>query len=92
MTDRGEEIERFYWLLMRMIGLVFGYLMVAGGGLFALSFLVEKLRTGAVSIGGAAHSDAAMVAKLLAIPVLVALAGWALVAWIRRRSAEKSDG
>lgn len=87
MSDRGKEIERFYWLLMRLIGTAFGYLMIAGGGLLALSFLAEKLRTGAVTFGGAAHTDPLSAAKLVAVPGLIALAGWGLIVWIRRFAA-----
>lgn len=45
-VNRGAQIERFYWLVLNLIGKAFGYLMALAGGLFCLSFLSERLRTG----------------------------------------------
>ncbi len=44
--DRGAEIERFYWVILNLLGKAFGYLMMVAGGTFALSFLAEYWRTG----------------------------------------------
>ena len=44
--DRGAEIERFYWVILNLLGKAFGFLMALAGGLFTLSYGVERLRTG----------------------------------------------
>lgn len=92
MTDRGQQIESFYWMLMGLLGIAFGYLMMIGGGLFALSFLVEKLRTGVVTIGGAQYADGLSAARLVGVPALIGLAGWALARTISRRRQAAAKG
>ncbi len=84
MSDRGKEIESFYWLALRLCGLAFGYLLIAGGVLFALAFAIERLRTGGIALGGAVHRDGLTQLWLVAIPALVALAGAGLIRLARR--------
>lgn len=43
--DRGAEIERFFWLILNLLGKGFGYLLALAGGLFVLSYTMEYLRT-----------------------------------------------
>lgn len=85
MSEKGRELEEFYWLLIRVGALVFGVLMVVGGGLTALTFLSEKLRTGAVAYGGAEHADTMSALKAMGLPATIALAGGAMVHFVRRR-------
>ena len=86
MSDRAKEIESFYWLLIRVGAAAFGYLMMIGGGLLALAFAAEKLRTGAVAFGGQNHAGTGEAVTAIAVPAAVALAGWAVVRVIRRFS------
>jgi hypothetical protein len=87
MADRGREIEAFYWLILNLLGIAFGYLMLIGGGLFALTFALEKLRSGVVTIGGEVHAGSAMALRLIVLPALVALAGLWLARWLSARRA-----
>ncbi len=84
MNDRGAQIEGFFWLLVRLCALVFGYMMVLGGGLFALAFLVDEWRTGAIALNGQVHTDAGTRFMLIAVPIALALAGYGLTALARR--------
>ncbi|NNF15154.1 MAG: hypothetical protein HKN70_00335 [Gammaproteobacteria bacterium] len=43
--DRGAEIERFFWLILNLLGKAFGFLMAIAGGLFVLSYGMEYWRT-----------------------------------------------
>ncbi len=92
MNDRGAQIEGFFWLLVRLCALVFGYMMVLGGGLFALAFLVEQWRTGAIALNGQLHTDTGTRLTLIAVPVGVALAGYALTALARRGKTPPDAG
>ena len=87
MNDRGAQIERFFWLLVRLSALIFGYMMLLGGGLFALAFLVEQWRTGAIALNGELHTDAGTRLRLIAVPVGVAIAGYGLTALARRNKS-----
>jgi len=91
VSEKGRDLENFYWLLIRVGALVFGVLMVVGGGLIALTFLSEKLRTGAVAYGGAEHAGTVAAVKAIGFPGLVALAGVGLVRYVRRRNKEQES-
>lgn len=84
MTDRPQQIEAFYWLLIRVGVMAFGYLMMLGGGLFALTYASEKMRTGAVAFGGRVDPSLAGALWLIALPAALALAGYGLVRWMKR--------
>lgn len=85
MSEKARDLEKFYWFLMRIGAHVFGVLMMAGGGLIALAFLSEKLRTGVVAFGGAEHADALAAVKAIGVPMLVAVVGALIVRFVRRR-------
>lgn len=78
-ADRGAEIERFYWLIVNLLGKVFGFLMLIGGSLFFLAFVSEKLRTGSMTWNGQTLSTFDGQWPLLAGGAAVALIGLALV-------------
>ncbi|MEM7081207.1 MAG: hypothetical protein AAF465_00505 [Pseudomonadota bacterium] len=50
--NRGAEIERFYWLLVNLLGKAFGFLMLIAGGLFFVAYGIEALRTGQMTWNG----------------------------------------
>lgn len=84
MTNKAKQIESFYWMLIRIGAVAFGYLMMLGGGLLALAFAVEKWRTGAVAFGGANHPDFAAAFFAIGLPTAVAVSGLVLVRVVRR--------
>ena len=90
MSDRGKEIEAFFWMLMRLGVMAFGYLMIAGGGLMALTFALEKLRTGQVAFGGQMHVGTLAALKLVVIPLLVAAVGFVAVRKMRDWKKDQS--
>lgn len=94
MTDKARQLERFYWLLIRVGGLVFCYMMLVGGALFGFAFLVEKLRTGTVTYAGAVHAGNAAFAQAVGWPLCVAGGGVAGIVLLkrlgRRRDADDS--
>lgn len=75
MHDKPRQLERFFWLLIRVGATVFAWLMLFGGGLFALAFLMERLRTGAVSYGGAERTDLTSLAWAVGLPAGIAAGG-----------------
>ncbi len=91
VTDRPQEIEAFYWLLIRVGVMAFGYLMMIGGGLFALTYASEKLRTGAVEFGGATDPSLAGALWLTVLPGALALVGFGLVRWMRHLSVKNAS-
>jgi len=88
MSDRGGEIEAFFFLLLRLFALVFGYLLLLGGGLFALAFLIEQMRTGSIALNGNEYSDLVTRLWLTVAPLAVVALGAAMV-FMARRSAGK---
>ncbi|MEO1574849.1 MAG: hypothetical protein AAFU65_07805, partial [Pseudomonadota bacterium] len=78
------------WLLIRIGVLVFCYLMLVGGALFGFAFLSEKLRTGAVTYGGAEHTDTAAFAQAVGWPLGVALLGLAGIVLLKRLDRARS--
>ncbi|MFK7885877.1 MAG: hypothetical protein AB8G16_03340 [Gammaproteobacteria bacterium] len=88
VSEKARDLEKFYWFLIRIGAQVFGWLMLAGGGLFALTFVSEKLRTGAVAYGGAEHVGALAALKAIGYPALVAVLGIFLVRYVRGRQAQ----
>ena len=77
--NRGAEIERFYWLIVNLLGKVFGFLMLIAGGVFFVGFLSEKLRTGAMTWNGQTLITFNEQWPLLLGGALVALVGGVLV-------------
>ncbi len=92
-ADRGAEIERFYWLIVNLLGKVFGFLMLIAGGLFFLSFLSEKLRTGAMTWNGQTLVAFNEQWPLLVGGALVAAIGGLLVHLLpyQRKPVDESD-
>lgn len=86
MSNRGAEIERFFWLLMRLAGTVFGWLMVLAGSVFALMFVVEQARTGAIAFNGQAVVEAGDRWRLIGTALAVVAGGYGLLLWCRRAS------
>lgn len=78
-ANRGAEIERFYWLIVNLLGKVFGFLMLVAGGLFFFGFLAEKLRTGVMTWNGQTLATLSEQWPLLVGGAVVALIGLALV-------------
>ncbi len=78
-SDRGAEIERFYWLIVNLLGKIFGYLMLVAGGLFFLGFAAERLRTGAMTWNGQTLTAFDEQWPLLLGGALVAVVGLILV-------------
>ncbi|MFK8030702.1 MAG: hypothetical protein AB8G18_10715 [Gammaproteobacteria bacterium] len=78
-ADRGAEIERFYWLIVNLLGKVFGYLMLLSGSLFFVAFLMEKMRTGAMTWNGRTLTEFSEQWPLLLGGAVVALIGLFLV-------------
>lgn len=87
-AERGAQIERFYFFLMRLAGIAGGWLCVVGGLIFALAFGLEWLRTGQIAFNGSVHTSAAALWRLIGIPLLFAAAGLALALWLRRERTE----
>ena len=92
VSDRGQEIERFFWLLLRLAALAFGCLLMLAGALFALSVTVEWLRTGAIALNGTLYDGGPALWWIIATPVAVFLVGGLLVRWSRhdRQSLKRS--
>lgn len=88
MSEKGRDLETFYWFLIRLGAQVFAVLMIAGGGLIALAFLTEKLRTGAVAYGGAEHADTLAAVTAIGLPALVAAVGTLVFRIVRRRQQD----
>lgn len=84
MSEKARQLERFYWLLIRVGVLVFCYLMLVGGALFGFAFLMEKLKTGSVSYGGAEHAGTGAFLQAVGWPSGVALLGLAGIVLLRR--------
>ena len=78
-ANRGAEIERFYWLILNLLGKVFGYLMLLSGSLFFVAFLAEKMRTGVMTWNGKTLTAFSAQWPLLVSGVVVALIGLFLV-------------
>ena len=78
-ADRGAEIERFYWLLVNLLGKVFGYLMLVAGTVFFLAFLSEKVRTGVMTWNGQTLTAFSEQWPLLVSGGTIALVGLLLV-------------
>ena len=87
MSTRGQEIERFFWLLIRLAGTVFGWLMVLAGALFALMFWVEQTRTGAIGFNGRSITELAARWQLIGTALAVAAGGAVLVRACRSKAA-----
>lgn len=92
MTEKARQLERFYWLLIRVGVLVFCYLMLFGGALFGFAFLAEKLRTGAVTYGGATHTDATAFLHAVGWPLGVAVLGLAGIVLLKRLGDARGGG
>ena len=78
-TDRGAEIERFYWLIVNLLGKIFGYLMLLAGSLFFLGFASERFRTGNMTWNGQTLTTFSEQWPLLLGGALVAIVGLVLV-------------
>ena len=90
-TDRGAEIERFYWLIVNLLGKVFGFLMLIAGSLFFLGFLSEKLRTGTMTWDGRTLTTFSEQWPVLLGGALVALIGLVLVRVLPYQKKSQSE-
>ena len=81
---RAAEIRRFYFFLMRLAGVGFGYLFAIGGTLFAMSFALQKWRTGQVAVNGQLYDGTAILLWVVVVPALIAALGVFLVRRLRR--------
>lgn len=78
-NDRGAEIERFYWLIVNLLGKVFGFLMLIAGSLFFFGFGLERMRTGQMTWNGQILTDFSDQWPLLLGGGLIALVGLVMV-------------
>jgi len=77
--DRGAEIEKFYWVILNLLLKVFAWLLMISGGLFAVSFGVERLRDGVMSFNGKVLTEWSDQWPLLAGGAVVFLVGLLLL-------------
>lgn len=91
MTDKGAHIERFYWLVFRLCVLLFGGLVMLTAVLLGFGFFVEQWQSGLITLAGRRFPDVPSRAALMAAPVAMFAAGFALVARARRGRASATQ-